>query len=327
MRTITRQKFTATLYDADVYLQERMLIDFVKTDGSDTIVALKEATSSATGNTIAEYRLDSSGRVTIDVTDYLRAFQPQYLAISFEDNAAIFIQSYAGNINPNGVLRPLCNGLIGDSELSIMPPNKAIQGGTLNRIVLFIDAHSQYREYRWRRRTATGYGSYYNLSTGKNAIQVDETTLEINFERNTNPFSPSWVQFAVTDFAPQSECERYVQLSWIDRYTGLFKTAVWQRLKDTSETSDSVSLENIRNEYTVIKGFEKSFVARLHDLSMYDYWYYSDIITSSEVRLYNNDGTYETVNVTTKSETIPDTDSGKPNDLEIEIKYKRYDAI
>jgi hypothetical protein len=100
---------------------------------------------------------------------------------------------------------------------------------------------------------------------------------------------------------------------------------------DVKQTQENiVELSSRFNSFDVRKGYVQSLTLRLSGLNRYDYWYYSDIITSNDVRIAVNEidanfGEETRVDVTTKSVTIPN--SNGLYTLELEIKYKRYDRV
>ena len=123
------------------------------------------------------------------------------------------------------------------------------------------------------------------------------------------------------------ECgKRYAEVEWVS-FTGQTRRHVFEVVKLTEETTNEVSLEMITNEYDVRKDRRVSFSLRLEGLTAYDYWYYSDLVTSSSVKVSLYGTKYRQVQVTTKKSTIPETSSGKPLTLEIPINYVRYDTI
>ena len=123
------------------------------------------------------------------------------------------------------------------------------------------------------------------------------------------------------------ECEkRYAEVEWVS-FTGQTRRHVFEVVKLTEETTNEVSLETLTNEYDVRKDRRVSFSLRLEGLTAYDYWYYSDLVTSSSVKVSLSGTNYRQVQVTAKKSTIPETSAGKPLNLEIPINYVRYDTL
>jgi hypothetical protein len=111
-----------------------------------------------------------------------------------------------------------------------------------------------------------------------------------------------------------------------------------QRCKASVSQVDRVSLVDAAkfggsglpiSYYHGFAGESDEFSLRVEHLTAYDVWWYSDLLTSDYVAVAD-DGfsspTAKTVEVTTKSITIPD---GSANDttFEIKVKYKTGDAF
>ena len=131
--------------------------------------------------------------------------------------------------------------------------------------------------------------------------------------------------------------EELVNVIWTSR-TGGYKRVLMQRCKASVSQVDRVSLVDEVNfggsglpidYYKGFAGEEEEFTLRLEHLTAYDVWWYSDLLTSDYVAVADdgfNSPTAKTVEVTTKSITIPD---GSVNDttFEIKVKYKTGDAF
>jgi hypothetical protein len=121
----------------------------------------------------------------------------------------------------------------------------------------------------------------------------------------------------------------YASVEWISR-TGALKRHTWEVVKVTDNTNGATEFLTADNSYHIMKGIEQGLTLRLDGLSRYDYWYYSDIVTSSDVRVAVQEidadfGDETRVAVTTDSVEQPDTSDFFT--LEITIKYRRYDEI
>jgi hypothetical protein len=131
--------------------------------------------------------------------------------------------------------------------------------------------------------------------------------------------------------------EELAHVLWTSR-TGGYKRVFMQRCKASVSQVDRVSLVDVVNfggsglpidYYRGFAGEEEEFTLRLEHLTAYDVWWYSDLLTSDYVAVADdslNSPTAKTVEVTTKSITIPD---GSVNDttFEIKVKYKTGDAF
>lgn len=122
----------------------------------------------------------------------------------------------------------------------------------------------------------------------------------------------------------------YAMVSWYSRY-GLRKTMAWE-VRDIEESGEvGIKLQSLTSYSNEKKDYSISFVLYLDNLTKYDYWYYSDIISSNDVRVAfsPNDFVGNTINefqrvvVTTNKVAIPNANGTYK--LEIEVKYKDYD--
>jgi hypothetical protein len=102
---------------------------------------------------------------------------------------------------------------------------------------------------------------------------------------------------------------------------------VFEVVKLTEEAINEVELGMMNNEYDVRKGKRISFALRLEDLTAYDYWYYSDLISSSNVKVALRGTDYKLVQVTEKKSVIPESNECGLFTLEIPINFVRYDTV
>ena len=120
----------------------------------------------------------------------------------------------------------------------------------------------------------------------------------------------------------------YAAVEWISR-AGKKKRHTLEVTRVTYSTDGATEFQSALG-FDVMKGQAVGFTLRLQGLTRYDYWYYCDIITSNDVRvaLAEADADFcdETrVQVVTSKAVVPD--GAGAYDLEIEVKYKRYDEF
>lgn len=126
------------------------------------------------------------------------------------------------------------------------------------------------------------------------------------------------------------ECNKnYCLVQWVDSL-GLVKRHTFELVNVERSVADSIGLDNIFGGFTTIKGARKSARLRLPKLSPYDYWYYSDLITSSDVRVAINEddvdfGEDTRVNVITSNIQTPSRIEIK--DFEVDIILKDYAIV
>ena len=128
----------------------------------------------------------------------------------------------------------------------------------------------------------------------------------------------------------EPQCGRcYAMVQWVSA-CGLIKRHTFEVRDVELSVSDSVSLQNNFGGFREAKGTRKGLRLHLSKLSAYDYWYYSDIITSSDVRVAVSEidadfGEDTRVKVTTKSVTIPN--GASVADFDVDVILKDYDII
>lgn len=128
----------------------------------------------------------------------------------------------------------------------------------------------------------------------------------------------------------EPQCGRcYAMVQWVSA-CGLIKRHTFEVRDVELSVSDSVSLQNNFGGFREVKGTRKGLRLHLPQLTAYDYWYYADIITSSDVRVAVSEidadfGKETRVKVTTKSATIPNGVSVA--DFDVDVVLKDYDII
>lgn len=310
-------------WNSNVYAQERSILKVTNIANNADVIRI--AGVGGLSSYVADYRLASEREIEIDLTDLVRIANGSAYVVEMADGSTLsstIIQfSRVGLINPNTAYIP--NPLHSDdSEVVIAPPSVIYSGSVQDSILVYV--YSNTHTYACRFSYANGtLGALTMLQNGITVLQPSQP--------NPSEFRilrmPTGLAVCVVTYRPQNECQEYVTIRWAERFSGRYKTAVFLRTRNTYETQGAIELENIKNEYTVKKGFEQGFIASIDDLTPYDVWYYGDIVNSSDVQVLSESYEWVSVDVATKSVTIPDSDSGKPNNFEIEIKYKRYDAI
>ena len=262
---------------------------------------------------VATYQT-ANGGVLIDVTDFARAY-PERNTLIFSDgtNTRTVTFNVAGLINPAGVLIPERDD---DDFCAISAPS----------LMLAPFGSLQLAFEMW---STDGY----NFSTGRVKEKPGDTVQ--NYARSvTLAHATERVEFwhlnaneyRAVDIQPLS-CERiYACVEWVS-FTGATRRHIFEVTKATVETGDVVTLANILNEWTAMKGRVDSFTLRLENLDRYDLWYYSDLITSSRVRVTIDGANWHDVHVDKNNYTLPESNAGKLSKFEIPIKFRKYDAV
>lgn len=250
-----------------------------------------------------------SGELYCDLSDYIRTY-PSVSTIYFADasNPATyksFAVQVAGLISPSSVIIP--NNPLRAYGALIVPP------------AYMIDSEDQQSPIEAEFYSLTGT---WNV-TGDATMSLDK--------RNVGQITGA---FALTDGThtrayrlQKQQCGvLYALVRWVS-FTGCTREHVFEVVKRKTTADGAYSLMPIDAEYIEIKGREDAFTLRLKGLDEYDTWYYSDMITSSKVEVSFDGQGYDRVQVTSNNVTLPDGNAGTDGELEINVNWKRYDAV
>lgn len=213
--------------------------------------------------------------------------------------------------------------VVHENEGLLLPPLSLLGGGSFTVTTpIFIPSTEA---GTWRIETSSGD----TTAITKGVLTSVITNVYINVEFNVikNDGADEVVQRSI--IKPYVCGEERVQVTWTGR-EGTTKRAVWLKTKDTLTQIDRVSLDSLAGEYRGFAGVDEKFTLRLADLTPYDMWWYSDIISSGKVVVSRvsdpaNDDMRRAVEVETKSITIPDGYMSN-GVLEIKVKYRTYGA-
>lgn len=294
-----------TNFDYNVYLQEQPTIEVLSKNNRAVLVGL--------GSDVVSYTPDENKMVYVNLTDYMSVFGNGSIGVGTPVSSRIDVNYLVvGMVSPENIIIPRINDI--QDFVPIIQPSKMY---------------------------ALPFGLYGSVSVWNNG-QSDDVYYGA-FQSKTLPLSPLASNLEIkeglfvscgdikysTHISPLSCGRAYAAVQWATRWGGL--NVMTFEVVDVKQTQENiVELSSRFNGFNVRKGYGQSFVLRLSGLNRYDYWYYSDIITSNDVRVAVNEidanfGEETRVDVTTKSVTIPN--SNGLYSLELEIKYKRYDRV
>lgn len=250
------------------------------------------------------------GVVIIDITDYVRAYpQPsEPIVVSYFDDSTP-VEWYAGyfiNVDRE-IIPPLNHPTDG---VKFLPPYMFLESlfGVPNSFEIYVN---DYTLAKTPKETIELFRGFYTFEVARWGFFIYGSAIDGSIDFSPKPLL----------------CNRqYALVQWQSRF-GNTKRATWEVAEVKHSATDVVELVNIYGGLKSRKGSEVSVVLRLRDLTPYDYWYYSDIITSNDVRVALNeidkdldDSTI--VDVVTKSATVQN--SGVKT-LEVELKYRKYE--
>lgn len=262
---------------------------------------------------VATYQT-ANGGVLIDITNFVRAY-PERNALIFSDSTRLRAVTFnvAGLINPAGVLIPERDD---DDFCAISAPSLMLAPfGSLQLAFEMWSNDSQ--AFATGLIKEIGGGVVQNFAR---SVTLAHATERVELWRLAD------YMYRAIDIQPLS-CERtYACVEWVS-FTGQTRRHVFEIAKAEVETGDVVSLSNILNEWTEIKGRVDGFTLRLENLDRYDLWYYSDLITSSRVRVTIDGVNWYNVHVDENAYTLPESNAGRLSTLEIPVKFRKYDAV
>lgn len=318
------------VWNSSVYAQERNILTVSNYDANT--VKIQVVSTNPSGIT-ASYVLPA-GRVAmqVDLTDLVRMTKGRGLSggtfrVVELDSTGTEISSYGKNYSIIGRINPLTyyNALPSDEILDAFRLAISAPSVMYKRLDNVADQITF--------ELAAGYDTY-PFTTGRIKFPPTEGAA-ISFANMVQvPNDASGVEFWHLDEEriivyglKELECgKRYAEVEW-ESFTGRTRRHVFEVVKLTEEEINDVELEMINNEYDVRKGKRISFALRLEDLTAYDYWYYSDLITSSNVKVALRGTDYKRVQVTEKKSVIPESNECGLFTLEIPINFVRYDTF
>lgn len=304
MRTLTNGTLIVQAYDAHVWLQERNVLRIQDTGATKVSVGLNPTQGFAT------YTLDANHEAVVDMSDYIRTHATA-TDIYVRSNSGVLVYVNANYI-PVGLINP-ANVIIPETDIAFQAlvsfPSFYLQA--INGVNTSFEMRGFPTGSGWE---AGGYGGEF--VNGTNVLPYNVVSFNYGSSQGFGYFSLHLV-----------ECEkRYASVRW-QSFSGATKCHTWELRDATNAADEVIRLETVDGSYNQIKGRTDGFKLYLDELNAYDYWYYSDIITSSKVDVSLDGITWNQVDVTTKSVTIPNTSEGKTNKLEIAVNWRKYDAV
>lgn len=284
--------------------QERLILLF---NGEGDMLHMWSSLAGSYASPIAKYTPDTNGNVFVDATDYIRSYGDCSIYLKDEAadaNTCTVVISVAGLINPWNVIVPYHYGNI---YTRVQMPNKMIEP---------IVGAPLIAEFYYN-----GAGASF---TGGATLSQNRRQITITGDFVYKPVPYGGVSRNYTLVPRMCEME-YAYVRWVS-FSGITRVHVFEISKLKTETADAYSMLPIDNEYVEIKGRVDSFNLYLDDLLPYDLWYYSDVITSSEVEVSLDGQTWNQVQVTNKNVTIPTGEMGNGK-LEITVNWRKYDAV
>lgn len=180
------------------------------------------------------------------------------------------------------------------------------------------------------------YGIDLAIPPGSLKVLEEPYTLVSNFYRGqfmniyTQDAGGGYVQLNKTLWVkPTMSHLRYALVKWINRF-GYVNLFLWEVRNLKRVTEDNRDLDRLPQiTYSVQKKYNLTGTLFLDELKAYDVWFYADIVTSPQVKVYfiassdlmpvNSD--MLPVKITTEEVTIPTTDANENFSIEVEFEY------
>lgn len=318
MRTINTSTLTITIFDADPYLNERNLLKFRSTKtGTITLYINSVAVMSVA---YPKANLD----VTLDLSDIVRTYpNPTTVTLTDTSTTATITWSASGKlVNPNTTIRPAYN------KESLLVNFDPTNGG------LIFAPSSTYPGDTFVMYSGGGTITFYIQSSGNDTIDnnfFDYPTESI--DKVINIFTGKGNEVAVLELR-SFDCRRYCALRWESMFKkDLYKNHTFIISEISNEADDTTECYNVVDDGTsrLLKNRVEKCVVLVENLTTYDVWYYSDLITSNNVFFdFIQDGqrvgNERRVQVLSKSLTTSMNDA-KRVDLQFELLIKKIDAL
>lgn len=270
------------------------------------------------GGESVTYWTNGDGFVQVDVSEYLRA-NPQPSAFTVEQGADVVVIPYTiiglvdiyRQIIPQQVFK---EGLT--DAMPVLPPSKILKMPFGLNCVFGVFKSQEYEAQELAYRTNNRNGVF---GVGRNSVALIPDDAYIVISNRSFGSLPER-----TYILKELKCGKaYAAVRWLNRF-GDYNIMCFE-VRDVSVKTNKVSL--LSPSFNIVKGYDQSLTLVLRDLTPYDFWFYSDILTSQDVRVAmveSDDNFDELTKVNVVTDSVKIQNAGVQN-LEIQIEYRRYD--
>lgn len=260
-----------------------------------------------------DVEFDTNGNLLIDLTDFVADVPNMGIfaaTISYDGTEIQLSSVIMGDIAAENLIIPISSEI--QKNIPIIPPRK-----------MYEPLFGLYTIAAVRNVDSMGYklvpmASPIILGAGYHEINIPLKYLYIESGGNSMTYS-----------LKSLSCGRkYAMVQWVGA-CGYLKRHTFEVVRVSNSGNNSVTLQNNYGIGKTLKDTEQEFTLRIDKLQPYDFWYYSDLVTSNDVRVcveeHDADFGDETlVDVLTKSIVIPDRGVA---DFEVKIKFREYVTI
>lgn len=318
MRNINISTLTIKIFDADPYINERNLMTFRST---------KTGTITLYINGVAVMRVaypQANLDVTLDLSDIVKTY-PAPTTATLNDGATTAHVTWSASgklVNPDTTIRP------NYGKESLLVNFDPTNGG------LIFAPSSTFPGDTFLAYSGGGTITFDMVSSGNDT--VDDAVYDVITEptdKVINIFTGKGNEVVVLELR-SFDCRKYCALRWESMFKkNIFKNHTFIIAEVSGEADDTTECYNVIDDGTsrLLKNRVEKCVVLVENLTPYDVWYYSDLITSNNVFFdFIEDGQRvgkeRRVQVLSKSLTTSMNDA-KRVDLQFEILIKKIEAL
>ena len=318
MRNINTSSLTIRIFDADPYLNERNMMTFRSTKVGTITLYINSVPVMSVSYPKANLN------VTLDLSDIVKTYPNPVTAILADTSTTASITWNASGklVNPDTTIRP-----------NYGKENLLVNFDPTNGGLIFAPS-ATYPGDTFVMYSGGGTITFYIQSSGEDTIE------NIMYDYPTEPtdktigiYTGNGDEVVVLELR-SFDCRRYCALRWESMFKkNLFKNHTFVIAEISGEADDTTECYNVVDDGTsrLLKNRVEKCVVLLENLTPYDVWYYSDLITSNNVFFdFIEDGKRvgkeRRVQVLSKSLSTSMNDA-KRIDLQFEILIKKIDAL
>lgn len=277
------------------------------------------------------YSFDYNGEIMIDISQIVNTYAigttDTMKILSGMETASISF-TIAGLLNASDTIVPNNNAIwntqptINDQLVAALPSRWIISPVTTTPLEFVeVYAKSDVENLQF----VTKY-KRHTILAGRNNLQYNAFTRDCKIRNTSN-------NAAVRVLRQNPLCgRRYAVVDWVSRFGGK-KRHVWELVNIKEKVTTTTNILQVAGYPDERKASQMSFVLRLDNLTEFDYWYYADIVTSDDVRVWicGDDTTGLTfpiesrVIVTNTNYTLPNIT--RKGELDIDVMWKQYQEV